>query len=186
MTNRNTITIIFTLVIIAILGGAGFYYFSTQKATEKSPAASSENTLSPTQSTTTPETKTYRNEEWGFEFRYPEGWTLRENVAGYSPFSKFDLIGVPFDKEYLLYHPTPPFLINIIIPDFAERQFSDLKNIVSKIVIGGASGLKYEYTEQVSHISIILPLGEYRMILGTTKEYEDIFNQILASFKFLK
>lgn len=133
-----------------------------------------------------PAFKTYRNEEWGFEFEYPKDWILRSNTS-YSPFSKFDLIGAPSEKEYLIYYPTPPFLINVVTPDFAERQFSDLKNIASKTTVGGVAGLKYEYEEQkLSHITIILPFGQYKMVLGTTKEYLDTFNQILSTFKFIE
>lgn len=53
--------------------------------------------------------------------------------------------------------------------------------------MGGVRGKKYEYVfEDVSKISIDLPFGEYRLLLGADKEYENVFNKILASFKFLK
>ncbi len=130
--------------------------------------------------------KTYRNEEFGFEFQYPENWIFRNNTS-YSPFSKFDLIGAPSEKEHLIYYPVPPFLINIVTSDFVERQFFDLKNITSKTIVGGVEGLKYEYEEQkLSHITVILPLGEYEMILGATEEYKDTFDQIIATFRFIE
>ncbi|NCO44698.1 hypothetical protein GW888_01325, partial [Candidatus Wolfebacteria bacterium] len=46
-------------------------------STPKSPAVSV-----PTSTTTnvTQETKTYRNEEWGFEFEYPQNLILKENT----------------------------------------------------------------------------------------------------------
>jgi len=122
-----------------------------------------------------------------FEFQYPEDWIFEADTF-YSPFSKFNFIGAPIEKKYLIYHPaSPPIVINIVVPDFVERQFSDLKNIAFETIVGDVMGLKYEYEEQgFPHITIILPLGQYKVILGANKEYESIFNQILASFKFLK
>src|SRR3989344_566707 len=133
------------------------------------------------------ETKTYRSEEWGFEFQYPGDWSFEVN-GFYSPFSKFNLQGNSAAKNY---NPLiPSFLINIVTPDFADHQFSDLRNVVSEINIGGVAGLKYEYEMQygsykVFNITIILPLNQYRIILRMHKEHESIFNQIIASFKFL-
>ena len=129
--------------------------------------------------------KTYRNEEFGFEFEYPDNWLFYENTS-YSPFSKFNLIGSSPELDGYANPIIPSLLVNIVTPDFVERQFFNLENIASKIIVQEVEGLKYEYKEKLSHIAIILPLGEYKMILGTHKGYEDIFNQVLDSFKFLK
>jgi len=128
--------------------------------------------------------KTYKNTEFGFEFQYPKGWTFHENTFG-SPFSKFNLVGASPEENGLPDPIDSPLLINIVTPDFANKAFYDLKG--SNITIAGISGKKYEYEyEGVSEIGIDLPFGEYHMLLGAKKGYEDIFNQILASFKFLK
>lgn len=133
-------------------------------------------------------TKIYINAEYGFEFQYPENWTFHANTF-YSPFSKFNLVGASPEENG---RPNPivsPLLINIVTPDFAERAVMNRKNlgaIETDIVVGGVDGRKYEYTENVAKISIDLSLGGYRIILGADKKYEDVFNQILASFKFLK
>ncbi|MEK7149448.1 MAG: hypothetical protein AAB757_00505 [Patescibacteria group bacterium] len=129
--------------------------------------------------------KIYRNKQFGFEFQYLDNWSFYENTF-YSPFSKFNLVGASLGKDYQI---NPPVLINIVTPDFADRAIlsrEKLGAVTSDIVVGGISGKKYEYTEELPRISIDLPFGKYRMILGAKKQYEDIFNQILASFKFLK
>ena len=133
--------------------------------------------------------KIYSNKDWGFEFQYPEElWIFRINTFS-SPFSKFHLIGAPLSEEGLIYAPNTPFIINIVTLDFADnfvRNMEVSKASESDIVVAGLKGKKYEYEENVSEIGIDIPFGQYHMILGATKEYEDVFNQILASFKFLK
>lgn len=130
--------------------------------------------------TTASSLKIYRNEEFGFEFQYPKNWEVKENPYG-SPFSKFNLIIVPEEGKYL----PDPVLVNIVVPDFVDRQFSDLHGTI--IQVGGISGIKYEFTDSgLSEIAIILPLGENKIILGANKEYQNVYDQILTSFKFLK
>lgn len=132
---------------------------------------------------TTPETKIYRNEEWGFEFQYPKDLIIRENTFG-SYYSRFNLkiftkIGEQFD---------PAFLVNIVLPEFVENSFKNLKKTTSEVIIDGIFGVKYQYDfNDRKETVIILPFNEYQLILGVYyEEYENVFNQILASFKFLR
>ncbi|MFH1162238.1 MAG: hypothetical protein V1696_03115 [Candidatus Jorgensenbacteria bacterium] len=126
--------------------------------------------------------KTYINTEFGFEFQYPANWEIRENVFG-SPASKFNLNIVPNTERYL----PDPVLINVVTSSFGDRAFQDLENITSKITVGGISGKRYDYEfEGMQRTSILLPFGELRIILGSEQRYEDVFNQVISSFKFLK
>ena len=193
MTNRSIIFVFFVIILTAALIGVVGRYFAGREDREMIqntvPTPSPSVVTLPTASTTsTQPTKLYRNEEWGFEFEYPEDWTFETN-SFYSPSSKFNLQGNSTAKNYNTLIPS--FLINIVTPDFADRQFSDLRNVVSEISVGGIAGLKYEYEMQygsyeVVNITIILPLNQYKMILRMHKEQESIFNQILASFKFFQ
>ncbi len=175
-------------LIIVASGLVSLWLFTKPSATKELPLTST-STPAALVSTTTPtktisqETKIYRSEEFGFEFQYPKEWELEENSFR-SSFSKFNLEGDSSAKDY---NPeNPALLVNVVTPDFAERQFASFKSVAQKITVGGVDGKKYEYTEQFSEIGIILPLGQYKVILGTRKEYESIFNEIVASFKFLK
>ena len=130
-------------------------------------------------------TKTYRNEEWGFEFKYSNDLILKENTFR-SYYSKFNLeLFKPIGEKRDI-----SFLVNIVLPEFAESSFSGLQKTTSEVTVAGVQGIKYEYEYQgFPHTTVILPFGELRMILATgegSKQYLDEFNQILASFKFLK
>ncbi|MBI4837118.1 MAG: hypothetical protein HY813_01775 [Candidatus Portnoybacteria bacterium] len=185
----------FLIILVILLITAGFtiwFYWYRQvnqqvQETQQTTNSQIEETQSQ-QSTTTIYVsvfKTHRNEEWGFEFQYPQNLIIKENTFG-SYYSKFNLeiftkVGERFD---------PTFLVNIVLPEFTERSFRGLEKTVSGITVAGVRGIKYQYKYQgFLHTVVILPFGELRMILATgdgSKQYLDEFNQILASFKFLK
>ena len=184
--------IILLLVIISMIAWV-IYFRLFYNTTEESPVIKNYFKNYPERqivegSSAMPALKTYHNEEYGFEFQYPENWTFHANTF-YSPFSRFNLVGASPEENG---RPNPivsPLLINIVTPDFAERAAVNRKNlgaIETDIVAGEINGKKYEYTENIVKISIDLPFGEYKMILGADKKHEDVFNQIIASFKFLK
>lgn len=128
--------------------------------------------------------KIYTNNKFGFQFEYPENWTMHENIFG-GPTSKFNLTGAS-PKENGIPNPViSSFLVNIVTPIFTKNAFYDLNG--TDITVAGVSGKKYELEfEGIKEIGIDIPFGQYHIIIGATKEYEDVFNQILASFKFLK
>ncbi|MFQ6083947.1 MAG: hypothetical protein ACE5WD_11420 [Candidatus Aminicenantia bacterium] len=127
--------------------------------------------------------KLYRNEEWGFEFQYPQDWVVKENTFG-SYYSKFNMVIRPTVGWYSRF----PVSVNIALPEFPERSFQNIEKTTSEVTVDGVLGIKYQYEfEGSQETAIILPLGEYKIILGTDNEqYTEIFNQVLATFKFLK
>ncbi|MDP3015291.1 MAG: hypothetical protein Q8N28_02680 [bacterium] len=133
-------------------------------------------------------TKTYTNADYGFEFQYPDDLIVQENTFG-SYYSKFNLQVEYWNKEgkYL-----SVFDVNVVLPEFADRTFLSIGATTSTIVVDGVLGIKYEYEfESLSEVAVVLLLGQYKVILGiggSSKFYghESAFNQILASFKFLR
>lgn len=147
-------------------------------------------TSSQTSQTTTSSLKTYRNEQYGFEFQYPEDWSFYPNTFS-SPFSKFNLIGASLEENSIPDPITPSIVINIVTPDFADRtsmSFKKLNASTSIIIVAGVKVTKYEYEfENLPRIAVVsLPLDKYRMLLGASKKYEDVFNQMILTFKFTK
>lgn len=141
------------------------------------------------------DTNIYRNEEFGFEFQYPSNWIISREHKSISYYSKLFLtisnptaiISQNVGKKLAL---DETFLVNIVLPEFVDTSFWRSQKQVSSIIVGGVEGKKYEYEYQgFPHTTVILPLQDFRLILGTgsgSKPYLDEFNQILASFKFLK
>jgi len=181
MTKRAITLLILALAAFVLMSG----YVLMNRQGIKVPAFMQ--TLTPTpllslQPTDSTGTKLYRNEEWGFEFEYPEGWSFHPSMFG-SPFSKFNLIGASPEEGNIPSVIAPAVLVNIVTPEFADRAFYGLNGVDT--VVAHATGKKYVYEfEGATRISIDIPLDEYRMLLGASKANEEIFNQVLASFKF--
>lgn len=133
----------------------------------------------------TSEVKMYTNTEFGFEFQYPEELVIRENTFG-SYYSKFNLEVVAREGEFF----APVLSVNVVLPEFPERSFRGVEKTTSEVTVDGIVGTKYEYEfEDLPEIAIILPLGQYKIVLGmpgTTRPYAylDTFNQILNTFRF--
>lgn len=185
----RTYKIVLGIGITVLLGIGAFvllkkYYFEPTITNEpiittNTPPVTVEN---PT--TTNSNLKTYRNEEWGFEFGYPSNLILKEKVFG-GYYSQFNL-EIFLQKKGL----DSVFLLNIVLPEFIDGSFGDIKDGSFKIVIDGIEGEKYEYDQGgFSHTAIILPLNNLKIILATgdgSKPYIEELNQILSSFRFIK
>ena len=135
------------------------------------------------QNETQGQNKTYRNTEFGFEFQYPQDWEVKENTFG-SYYSKFNLVVNPKAVRSSNFTVS----INIVLPEFPERSFQNVEKTATEVTVDGVSGVKYQYEfESSQETAIVLPLGEYKVILGTDNEqYVDTFNQVLSTFKFLE
>ena len=193
--SRKSLLVGIILMVLGIMVAVILWVFG-RRAAQKPP---SQNSVPPTvpsvvsssteQASSTDGTKTYTNSEFGFEFQYPEGWSFYASTF-YSPFSKFNLVGAS-QKENGSPDPIDPsILVNVVTPDFVDRAVISRRNLsatTTDVIVAGVRGVKYEYVfEGTPQVDVDLPLGQYKMILGAKKQYENIFNQILASFRFLK
>lgn len=124
--------------------------------------------------------KIYRNDEFGFEFQYPQNWIVLENSFA-SYYSKFNVIAAPTEVF------PGPFLVNIVLPEFADRTFLSSNPSTSTVSVSGRVGIEYKYVfEEEPETAIVLPMGQYKVILGTTEPFEKMYYQILKTFRFLK
>lgn len=127
--------------------------------------------------------KLYRNEEWKFEFWYPGNFFIRERdfVSRYSQFNLY----IMDERQGGLERA---FLVNVVLPEFADRSFSGLEKTVRNVVVAGISGVEYEYEFNERYETMtILPFGDLRLILGIHyEEYKDLYKEVLNTFRLLK
>lgn len=183
--------VVVIVVLVFVLVVAALNIFSNRLRTSQPPTAPiSTTTTSMTipPATSTAGVKMYRNAEFNFEFQYPDTWTFTPNTFG-GPNTKFNLVGASPEEGG---HPNPidsSILINIVAPDFANNaaaEMLDLNAVTSTVMVSGMKETKYTYPfEGESQIGVIVPIGQTTtIILGARKYYEDVFNQVVASFTF--
>lgn len=192
--------IIIVLVAAATFVIAGLAYINlrphqainvqTVVATTTSQVQTSGSTISSTSSQAVllnnhPGMKLYRNDQFRFEFWYPEGWVLQENVFG-SPYSKFNLTVMKINGQ----NTDQNDVLNIVTAAFESNAVSNyqaMKAVKSNILIDGVPVTKYRYNfEGLTNIDADIPLGDYRILFGVESAHEAEFNKILSSFKFMK
>jgi len=173
--SKKQVTLILIIIGIAALGYGIYVYLK--------PAGSANPSPPPLENTA--EEGHYRNEEYGFEFDYPDGWELHENLLGRNTYAKFNIFITPSLKEQ---YPRP-ILVNVVLPEFPEKSFRNIEKTTTYIIVDGVEGQKYEYEyEGHKERAVILPLNENTsLILANGEEkYVNEFNQFLDSFKFIE
>lgn len=199
MTNHKNIVIIVVVTAIIILDGYFLFVAShapLSKVTTTNPIPSPVvvATSTHTDINSAAGLKTYRNEQFGFEFQYPEKLRVEENTFG-NYYSQFNLdVTIPVivedgepNKTRVAHDSTVVF--NVVRPEFVNTDFWRSQQGTSTIIVDGVTGIKYQFEqEETIHTTVILPFGDYKLIIFTgdgSKPYPDELNQILTSFKFL-
>lgn len=182
---------IFLIIVIVLILGAGVFILLKKDSSQTIPIEIEQPvvTNTPIIKTENPinassNLKTYRNEEWGFEFEYPAELSIKERVFG-GYYSQFNLVlfkHIGESRDWAV-------MVNVVLPKFVDTAFWKTQENTSKIISDGIEGVRYEYEyEGFPHTDVILPLGEHKIILGTGEGshiYLNELNQILSSFKFI-
>lgn len=184
---KSKLKFFLVIAVVLILGAGVFvflkkFYFEPNLVNEPL-ATTPVGAENPT--TTGKNLKTYRNEEWGFEFEYPAELSIKEKVFG-GYYSQFNLVlfkHISESRDWAV-------IINIVLPEFVDTAFWKSQENTSKIFVDGVEGTKVSYEYEGSpQIDIILPLNNLKIILGTGEGsyiYKEELNQILSSFRFIE
>lgn len=185
------------IVVLAIAGLAIYFNWPKEKQFPEIVVPQSETPEIPE------DWKTYRNEEYGFEFRYPEDWLFEVSPGGNDiHLSNFQSSSKPFfcdtgfiGLEIQAGHPKDP---NQDFSLFVKSQLVESglgpQGSLEEIMIGSHPGFRVQYSGWVSGCvgpGYFIEQDKNRYIYVFTgaenlDEGNKMFNQIIYTFKFIE
>jgi hypothetical protein len=167
--------------------------------------------LSPDQSQKATEGwKTYKNDQYGFEIKYPDNWFLQKtsnDSVKFSPIS-FDKIESYakatagkdlFSEESIQYLDSINNTVGLAVgniegaPDIITKQNCESTDqSAQKILVGGFEGCKFTVSRNWEDIILDVMIPDKKIMISfkttdiNTKNYPGIFDQMISTFKFIK
>lgn len=190
---------IIIIVVSAVIVGGGILVYQYKFAPEES-----EFTLTPPPKDETADWKTYRNEEYGYEIKYPKDWEARD----YTQENCFPQN--PCVSSIGIHSPIPTDWIGVAIfdnPDMLSvkdwlskfRKLEELEKLeefsLKEVEIGGTKGLRLTYLPSrpgavtLQDAIYISKRGFVYMILLPglpSPEIQEAIDQILSTFRFFQ
>lgn len=167
----------------AVAHGLIYYFFFYKKGDY------SYNLQNQTENSETADWKTYTNDEYGFEFKYPGEWKVGEERAS------GDYFMVLIGRQ----EPVQVYGIFALAVRYKSKNeyLSSLESVgyinvgESDTLLGGEKATFYTYSRNNSDLKWRMIVAEkdgntIEFSMGATEEYDNVFNNILSTFKFTK
>jgi len=173
---RQGFTPILIVLIIAILGVAGYFSYKIYKSPIQ-PATQPTTSLVPSATPDiTANWKTYTNNQYGFELKYPQGDKVEEiKDPGIHYFS---IPHLDQGTDINFYPSDSNFKINksFVDTDILKQENIKFNNLPAKhITVNGPNGLQIEY---------LLVGQNQKYLIISYFEADNLSSQILSTFKF--
>ncbi|MCI0597811.1 hypothetical protein L0Y34_01940 [Candidatus Parcubacteria bacterium] len=182
-------TVFFAMALfIAVCIGAGWWFLRDVEFASPVSEPPLKTTESPTEAAPVPPAgyQTYRNEEFGFEFNYPNDWIIRI-PAFYSAVSLFNMAIEPRDNS----SPEAVF-INITPKQWIEDAHTKMRDrgaVITEIELNGKVALTTDTNEGIGGAArnyyVLIDNSFWIHISGQMRQQE-VFEKILSSLAFLK
>ena len=186
----NLVGLIVAIAAIAALAGAGWYWKKTQTQGPQMPPAQQAN--QPDVS----DWKTYRNEKYGFEVRYPVSWkaesdaidAVRDTKEGYNRGMAYFALYPPLITDATGYVKKLQFFLSdkpqdtAFIDSVLNKETRTLgENIwtIGQIPVGHPAEGAYLF-------SLMKDGKRINVAAYSLQDYEDVYYKILSTFKFIK
>ncbi|USN89023.1 MAG: hypothetical protein H6780_01205 [Candidatus Nomurabacteria bacterium] len=176
-----------TFVLILVIIGAAWWVWHemSDSAVEVEIGTNQTATTSPEEfvEIETTDVNIYRNEDWGFQFEYPQEWEVRE-PAFVSGVSLFNMAIGPA--------PANGITINITPKNWIEGAMTKMKArgvVFEEIFLDGKSAYKTYDKDGWSRpaiLTLVLVSDEYWIDITGISKYEEEYNQIIESFEFIE
>ena len=133
--------------------------------------------------------KTYTNNQYGFEIKYPEGWDMQENI----PNKKFVL-------KFTAKENYPVLAIQFLADDYSkimageEKKLSDwIKNnpeqpagVENDIVFSGIPAKEFLYYSPIGAEEQLIIIEKNNLVLQVNSYKNSVLDQMLSTFKFIE
>jgi len=136
------------------------------------------------------ELKTYRSDKYNFEFKYPPNFELKESFSKTS--TGYDWLFINLAKEENMPPPgTLPHIQISVVKSVEPKDFSfyEWTEVVGKITIGGIEAEIRQHKSTDQKEAVFLKEGKTFEIISMNysedSSQEEVFNQILSTFRFL-